>query len=343
MNERDQLVLVLGAGASAPFGYPLGHTLIENIISGLARIPEDFQVGFSNSSSNFDFLNAPYRAIIAFAFSRPLTLLPSEFAQSIKPWKALGVELHNTSHQSIDEFARTNPRLNKVVKLLIALEIARVGYDKDSIKNNRLRVAPQLTANARANWYGKLVAHLRSTHRSADDFRNSQPLTIVTFNYDNSLEDFLEKELARAELYAGLKVEEVVSIIHVHGSLKMTQPPSSAMPLAVHFGNRLFAAAEEFLVIDDTRSDQDPAAIAGHLIERATTVVTIGFDFHTPNVKLIGLDQPKVAAKCHALNYSGSTAFDRRAIRAGVKQSMIMKGGKNFEISAAIDDGLLDR
>jgi len=318
---NNETVLVLGAGASAPFGYPLGSALIENIVRGLDSIPDDFYPNFSNTLHSFDFLNSPYTAIVNYAWSQGTTPIPSEFIQSVKPWKTLGVELHHTSHQSIDEFARTNPRLNKVVKLLIALEIARVGFDKSSIKNNRLLVTPRLTANARANWHGKLVAHLRRAHRSAEEFRNSSPLTIVTFNYDHSLEDFLEKELHRAELYADLKIDEAVNIIHVHGVLKMTQSPSPTTPLAIHFGKCLMAAAEDFLVIDDKRNHkrdhQDPATFAKHLLEQAGHIVTIGFDFHPPNVDLIGLNKPKIAPKIRALNYSGSAAFDGRAFWGG--------------------------
>jgi len=242
-------VLVLGAGASAPFGYPLGSALIDNIVKGLAAIPDNFAPSYQayqDTASMFDFLNSPYSAIISFALSRRPPVLPSDFISGVRPWKLLGTELHNTSHQSVDEFARTNPRLNKVVKLLIALEIARIGFDKTSIKQNRLRVAPALTANARANWYGKLVAHLRRTHPTPESFRSSEPLTVVTFNYDRSLEDFLGKDLHRAEIYSELKVSDAVGIIHVHGLLEMSQSPGPTIPLAVHFGDCLLSSAERF-------------------------------------------------------------------------------------------------
>jgi hypothetical protein len=305
-------------------------------------VPDDFTLSYQNTASKFDFLNSPYSAIIGFALSRRPTLLPPEFISGVHSWKALGAELHNTSHQSIDEFARTNPGLNKVVKLLIALEIARVGFDKSSIKQNVLRVAPELTANARANWYGKLVAHLRRAHPTPEAFRSSPPLTVITFNYDRSLEDFLAKDIPRAEIYSDLEVREAVNIIHVHGLLEMTPPPGPSIPLAVHFGDCLLSSAKQFLVIDDKRGGQDPAAIARYYLDKADHIVTIGFDFHPANVELIGLNSPNVAAKCRTLNFAGSAAFDARAVRAGLATRNIMKDGKSFEISTAIDEGLFD-
>jgi len=95
-------------------------------------------------------------------------------------------------------------------------------------------------------------------------------------------------------------------------------------------------------VIDDKRGAQDPAAIARHFLDKADHIVTIGFDFHPPNVELIGLNKPNIAAKCRALNFTGSTSFDARAIRAGLATNNIMKDGKSFEISTAIDEGLFD-
>lgn len=336
--------IILGAGASVPFGYPIGSELISNIVRGLDRLPAETieERVYAGRTSKLDFVRQPYLSLVTYALANRPDYLPRGYSDSLSEWKSLATELDQTSHQSIDEFARTNPNKNRVVKLLIAAEIASHSFDKTAFASGKLQPAEGLFSNARSNWYGKLVAQLRKHHRSSQAFRDNDPVPIITFNYDRSLETFLERELPRAEIYSDLNWRDAASVIHVHGSLQIEVARHTNPTAQNAFAQSLIKSAENFLVIDDPRSHQDPAAIARTVISQAETVVVLGFDFHPANVKLIGLDNPSVVAKLRILNYTGGRYFDQRVARLGIASDQIFKRSGTLEISAAIEDGIFD-
>jgi hypothetical protein len=335
-------VLILGAGASAPFGYPLGQNLIENIVKGLQSLPSDRYYDMSGPiSSRPDLLNSPYRALVDYVFTRRPDFLPPEFVSKVRPWRKLAEELHHTSHQSIDDYARLNPSHGKVVKLLIALEVGRISYEPNSLKNNELRASPRLTANSRASWYGKLVHKIRQNCSNSDECQSKNNLTILTFNYDRSLEMYLERELRRAELFHDVDWKKVVGVVHMHGELAVGEAKIGTH-LSANYAQSLIDSAANMKMFDDPRHEQDPALFARYFLDKASAIYVFGFDFHDQNVELLNLSDSKIANKMMVLNYANSHGLRSRALQAGVSEQKIWHASGNYEIAQAIDDGIFD-
>jgi hypothetical protein len=83
-------VIVQGAGASAPFGYPLGPQLIEKIVAGLKQVPANLEFDLANHQAmGHDFLRHPYIALIEYAISHRPPLLPAHFNSGVRPWHEL--------------------------------------------------------------------------------------------------------------------------------------------------------------------------------------------------------------------------------------------------------------
>jgi hypothetical protein len=337
---RDKAVLILGAGASAPYNFPIGDKLIASIADGLVKLPKDFDRGIiSNNESNI--LRSPCTVAYRIAQSaRPPWIDPHFIAARSPAWRDLGDQLRHDSSGSIDEFARINPTKAGAIKLLIAAEILSHTYDHASLENGQLVPDHQIGRNARQKWYGKLLARLRRHFRDAKAFDPEHPLTVVTFNYDRSLELFLDQAMSSAELYRGMNWADAISIIHLHGEVTCERK-MDGLPLEVHVTQGILASAEKMLVVDDPRGPQDPAKVATKRLEEADHIVSLGFDFHEQNVELLRLTE--FSSKIRALNFTGSKGFDRKASRVGIDSENIWKrNGQEYPITDAIDEGIFE-
>jgi hypothetical protein len=333
----------LGAGASAPFGYPLGAQLIENIIEGLKRLPRDIEYDLVSASPNAlsGLATNPYLTLAHYVLSEQPKDIPSEFYQGLGSWRDLANELQNTSHQSIDDYARVNPSKRAMIKLLIALEMGRHSFEPSELKSHKLRPANRFSANSRATWYGKLVHKIRDRCVNSRQCEENNNLTILTFNYDRSLEMYLEQELHRGELYRDLDWKKVVGIVHVHGELQIMQSMKADFPMT--YMSSLIQSAKSFKMIDDERDTQDPAMVGRYALNKANDIIVIGFDFHPQNMQLLELADKTNAKKMKVLNYTGGLGFTKRVLSMGATDENVWrKASANYEISNAIDDGILD-
>ena len=137
-------VLILGAGASMPFGFPSGLELID-------RICERARGSDQQIIDVLDILNI--KGDILGAFSNELRL---------------------AAPSSIDEFLENRQDYLEIGKALIAVVIAE---SEDSLKLLG-RQHPE------RHWYRYLLSKLRG---SLSEFSQNQ-LSVITFNYDRSLE-----------------------------------------------------------------------------------------------------------------------------------------------------------
>ena len=171
-----QTVLILGAGASVPYGFPTGRSLLLQITDELA----------------------PGRATglrqTLHPFSHEHT---SEFI----------AELLASNQPSVDAFIENRPSFTDIGKTAIAIKLI-------DCENQHT-----LTRAANLQWYEHLWNQL-GTRRQ--EFLNSK-LSVITFNYDRSLEYSLFNSLRSA---FGLSVDEAsqdlrdtIPIIHVYGQL----------------------------------------------------------------------------------------------------------------------------
>jgi hypothetical protein len=180
-------VLVLGAGASCPYGFPTGKELKVEICNAFSK-PEAEGCQFLSANTNHS---------------------ADEFLQ-------FGNAFLKSGQSSVDAFLEHRPEFLEVGKLAIAYCLIPREDEE------RLYQADEKRGG---DWYGYLSEKLNATF---EEFGNNE-LSIITFNYDRSLEHFLLNSLHYSH---GKKFEECaetlakIPIIHVYGQLGESKYPS---------------------------------------------------------------------------------------------------------------------
>jgi NAD-dependent SIR2 family protein deacetylase len=179
---ESNTVLVLGAGASMPYGFPSGKTLKSEIYTTL------------NNRSNMT-LNELTTPDVLRSFIDRLKYSPEE---------------------SIDAFLEheTDGKIIEFGKMAIAATL--LPYEQEETLFNNFLTNEEKEENF--NWYQYLWNQINT---SFDDFEKN--LSIITFNYDRSLEYFLYTALKYK--YPGKNIDDYknklndIPIIHVYGKL----------------------------------------------------------------------------------------------------------------------------
>jgi len=143
------------------------------------------------------------------------------------------------------------------------------------------------------NWYPYLFGHLGP---SFDEIRHSR-LSIVTFNYDRSLDQYLFRTLQNS---FNLSTKDAVArltnlpIVHVYGQLgelphwdaergRPYQPPASGKDAA-----EAFAAKDSIKIVSEGVERDREFNYARQLIDESEFVCFLGFGYLRENVKRLG-------------------------------------------------------
>ena len=183
-------MLILGAGASKPYGYPTALELRKEIITNL--IP---RLKYYNDEHNktADFDNEPY----------------------IKKIKGMISVFKNSSTSSIDLFLSRNNKYYVHGKQVITFLLAN--YELESNFREDIK-------ESKYDWYFNLYEVLTKGIISPDDVPkfSENKISIITFNYDRSFEHFIYDSLInsftskREEIH---KLMQNFKVIHVYGKL----------------------------------------------------------------------------------------------------------------------------
>ncbi len=275
-------VLVLGAGASAPYQFPTGSQLKDII---------------SERSVGSDVL-------------RDLNVDPAEY-------HAFRTTLLRAGRTSVDAFLETRRDLLSIGKLAIALTL--LPYEKmatlfDQWPTSRLHPEQKPAGQKGEHWYELLFNMLTGGRQFTDvDFTK---LSIITFNYDRSLEHYFYSAITNSynaspeEVAAKL---DAMSIVHVHGSLgrlpwqRETRMP--AVPYGDHSAFSVSYAATTIKVLHETEMSSTEFERARGLISHAKCVYFLGFGFHHSNLQRLGAEQltPREFVGGTAVNLSRDT------------------------------------
>jgi len=245
--------LVLGAGASAPYGFPVGADLRNEIIGSVAT-PN----------------NRVWNELTKSGYRREEL---SEFVAA----------LNSSMLTSVDAFLAHRSEYSRVGKACLAATLL--------IKENHgwLTQPP----GSDDHWYQHLWQRLQlGGSKTFGDNR----LSVVTFNYDRSLEWFLT--LAYANSF-GRPLEEAwsvinatISLVHVHGDLgpfpypaatddtRPYEPTLTSMSIA--------AAARRLIVLSEAQDDSPEFQRARNLIEASDQTLFLGCAYHPENMSRLG-------------------------------------------------------
>ena len=169
----EKTVLILGAGASKPFGFPTGTELKKQICLELLN-------------SNGDIYN-----IIE-------NLQVKQFVKDLK----------QSRFDSVDAFLEAKPKYEIIGKQAIAAILLQKEAQNESLLLKS------------GDWYQSLFNILTKDCKSFDSIRDNK-ITILTYNYDRTLEYYLFTKLSSLDK-TDQEIKDVLenlNIIHLHGSL----------------------------------------------------------------------------------------------------------------------------
>lgn len=276
---KPPTVLVLGAGASEPYGFPLGRELLFQVIEQL-RV---------NSGLHNDLLKL--------GFERDHLLV-------------FGDHLQRSMQPSVDAFLEHRPEFVDVGKAAIARTLVRCEQE-----------GVLLPKRDQPRWYEYLFTHMGT---DVGEFEQNQ-LSIITFNYDRSLEYFLY--LALKNSY-GLEDEEAatlvasVPIVHVHGQLGPLPFEPNGRPFAATTSDdEVRLAAAGIRIVHETAAEDEQFQRAHKLIGKARVLAFLGFGYHAANVDRLKLDTFGSGLEIYPctfglIGYERQRAFDLIPMRA---------------------------
>jgi hypothetical protein len=263
---RRRTVLVLGAGASMPYGFPSGRQL-KTIIVADALSPTNGGVTELVNQAGYD------------------TNKFREFASA----------LQHSGRGSVDEFLEFRAEFLEVGKAAIAAALIPL--------ENEARLFP---AEARAD---DLYQHLFSQMNTDRDAWSDNAISIVTFNYDRSVEHYMVIAFANAygvtQATAG-KVVAKVPIIHVYGSLGFLPSiqDGGREYIANASADNLRLAASGILILHENHPSSAPALQkAKELMAVAESIYFLGFGYHRTNLQRLDVRSIR-----HHIDIHGTTS-----------------------------------
>lgn len=167
------IVLILGAGASMPYGLPSGAGLVN-----LIAYPDESNLSKNIFIDRNNFLELLNKGVIDLHSGTPYKLggINSAHLELQNDLRKLSASI------SLDYFLKNNPYYLDIGKILIAFTIYYLENEKEifSPQNNNL------------NWYSHLWNQIKAP--TFEQFIR-QPLRIYTFNYDLTLDYFLYHQI----------------------------------------------------------------------------------------------------------------------------------------------------
>lgn len=256
----EDTVFVLGAGASKPYGFPLGGELVKEIYSGF------------------------YNRVEALLAKMKDPELLEEISDIAKPFVS---SLSRSSSNSIDLFLAGNQHFSKIGKLAIALTILRAERESQFWPNTE----------SDKDWYAYLFQRMREELKSPDSFGRfaKNKVTFITFNYDRSLEFYLTEALSNSFSHVDrTEIESVISRIpihHVHGTIDkapwLGEMRRYRSEYSYHDINGLKANID-FIDQDEGR-DNKKLDMIRNAINGARSVYFLGFGYSKENLEAIGI------------------------------------------------------
>ena len=249
---NENTVLILGAGAGVPYGFPTGEKLKKDICA---------------LNTEMDGADAIFAELLQGS-------QPSDWEDFLTSFKISPVK-------SIDEWLARNPQYTAMGKLAIARILLE--YEKRSNLND---------PDIENDWYAQL--YNRMDDGDFEKIRENN-ITIVTFNYDRSLEEFFANAMRHTYINSDpQKLADVVNdinIIHVHGSLgKYFFIPDKAT--MNNYGKtsleNVKRAVSSLSIVHEELSEALHLDDARKAIRDSNRVVFLGFSYDQRNLEKIG-------------------------------------------------------
>ena len=247
---EKKTVLILGAGASKPYGFPLGRELRDSVLQK------------KYGSWLFDFM-------------------PVNPGFEDYEYTQFAGDLAHSGSPSVDAFLEENDRWLDIGKSAIALFLL------DAEINCRPKIFPP--DQPKDHWYETLWSRLKG---SSWALFKKNPLAIVTFNYDRSLEHYLVTVLCNnynIKASTAMRGLTKMPILHVHGDLGNYIAHDNKADFAQRLNKSRFTIAKQrILIVHENEGQTKDFVLARKLITEAERVLFIGFGYHPKNMAKLG-------------------------------------------------------
>jgi hypothetical protein len=253
----DNTVFIVGAGASNPYGYPIGTELRLEICD---MFPKRLNLLLAGSGD------------IIMESALPIVRDALSFCQRFRDARI----------KSIDRYLAINPEFSEIGKLAIVLSILDV--------ERRHKFDETL----QDNWYFYLYNRMVDGFRTADSYKQfgENKISFITFNYDRSLENFFFECLKNT--FHKATEEEIVDqfknipIHHVYGQVDELpwQGKGKAYGSVYNYNDLQDAALNIKTMYERTESENNEIK---EIIARARFIYFLGFGYDKNNMEIIGL------------------------------------------------------
>jgi hypothetical protein len=270
-------VLVLGAGASKPFGFPLGSELRSKIIQA-NEVPPRLSVLLQTVVQN------GYDSALAAAFADTL---------------------RKSGSASVDALLEHRPDFAEIGKAAISAALIPLEREWNLFDPN---------ASAQS-WYDYLF-HAMNAPKLRWHYNQ---LSVVTFNYDRSLEFYLFTALRNLYNISAEEAAEYVRsipIVHVHGKLgALREMYGTGRPYDTEISRETIATSVQAIrVVHEDLGDSEEFKDAKRVLMGAKRVLFLGFGYDPTSVKrLEPLAIPQSAAIFGSTN--GLTNAERHSVK----------------------------
>lgn len=305
-------VFVTGAGASAPYGFPLGSALKNEIVTRMSK------------------QNSPYEISVRMAAGADPNFA-REFTSALR----------QSDHQGgVDEFIQWFPQFREIAKHAIAAALAPCESDA------ALEVpdTAQPANPGGPKWYEYLFGHMIRSRSGKVDLADNA-LSVVTFNFDRSFQRALHTWLRRN--CPGVASEAAaIPVFPLHGQLGRPDwiadtrgSDAAAQPRAygtTHFQSDderwadIAACARQIRIVDEEVAHSDVLEEAQQRIREADTVCFLGFSYHGSNLSKIGMENLR-GRMVHGTTF-GMKQGPRDAVRRAFKEANVEVGLKTRSI-----------
>jgi len=242
----EPTVLILGAGASEAYGFPLGQGLVRKV----CEIMEDQSKKEAIESAGY---------------------APEELSNFIETLSSYGAP-------SVDSFLERCPKFIPIGKAAIATALIPL--------EDPIRLLAHNIPNP--NWYQLLINALDEPIGS---FLENK-VSIITFNYDRSLDYYLFKALSKrydSEEHA-MGLFKQFNLVHVHGELGSLVPiHKEGRPYDGNLDVENIRIASEKIIIDEASEGTEEFKKAKLFLSEAKRIIFLGFGYHAESIRRLGI------------------------------------------------------
>jgi hypothetical protein len=261
---QDETVIIIGAGASAPYGYPTGNELRRKICTEF----RDGYIALMERDRGSDFA----RRDDIIEGSRDFT------------------EKFCRSNLSIDHFLAISNDLSEIGKVAITF----------TLLNEELKsTVPWDLSDQGEDWYTYLFNRMLEELANPDGFKKfgSNKIRFITFNYDRLLEHCIYENLTNSfpKVPNDLIVEQIkkIEFYHVYGKIAdlLWESSKNRIPYQYNFDfNTIDLIKNNISIIGENKfiSNID---LAKRAISLSKNIYFIGFGYARENLEILGFPQ----------------------------------------------------